>query len=106
MAHGKPEPDVFIYAAGWMRTPIRGLRGGRGQPPRGPRRPGAGLRVFGFVGGSHCAPGHRDRLLEAGAEAVLEIFHELESVLPPRSEAGRNGAASRAAPGCVVEEAR
>lgn len=82
VAHGKPAPDVFVYAAGWMRTPaarcvviedsVPGVRAGVA----------AGMRVFGFAGGSHCDPGHRDRLLAAGAEQVMDRLGELEALLP------------------------
>src|SRR3954451_6563441 len=82
VAHGKPEPDVFIYAAGWMRTPIRDCVVIEDSLPGVRAARAAGLRVFGFVGGSHCAPGHRERLLEAGAESVLERFEDMEAILP------------------------
>ncbi|MDB5297645.1 MAG: hydrolase, partial [Phycisphaerales bacterium] len=42
----------------------------------------AGMRVFGFTGGTHCRPGHRDRLLEAGAERVIGRMDELETLVP------------------------
>ena len=42
VAHGKPEPDVFIYAAGWMRTPIRDCVVIEDSLPGRPRRPRRG----------------------------------------------------------------
>jgi HAD superfamily hydrolase (TIGR01509 family) len=82
VARGKPAPDVFIYAAGWMQTPvadclviedsIAGVRAARA----------AGMRVFGFTGGRHCDAGHRERLLAAGAEQVMERFDELQNLVP------------------------
>jgi HAD superfamily hydrolase (TIGR01509 family) len=76
---GKPAPDVFVYAAGWMRTPVSaclviedslaGVRAGRA----------AGMRVVGFTGGRHCGPEHGRRLLDAGAEAVVtDLRHVLD----------------------------
>ena len=82
VAQGKPAPDVFIYAAGWMRTPIANCLVIEDSIPGVLSARSAGLRVFGFIGGSHCPPEHRDRLLGAGAERVIEEFHELESLLP------------------------
>lgn len=82
VAHGKPAPDVFIYAAGWMRTPIPDCVVVEDSIPGVHAARGAGLRVFGFAGASHCAPGHRERLLGAGAEAVMEKFEELETLVP------------------------
>lgn len=82
VAHGKPAPDVFLYAAGWMRAPVAGcvviedsLAGVRAARA-------AGMRVFGFTGGAHCSPGHGARLSEAGAERVIGDFREMEDHLP------------------------
>ncbi len=81
VAHGKPAPDVFIYAAGWMRTPIAECVVVEDSLPGVRAARAAGLRVFGFTGGSHCPPGHDVLLLEAGGERVLHEFAELESLL-------------------------
>ena len=85
VAHGKPAPDVFIYAAGWMRTPVadclviedstHGVHAARS----------AGMRVFGFPGGQHCGPGHRERLIDAGAELVFDDFRRPRRIDPGRS---------------------
>lgn len=96
VAHGKPSPDVFVYAAGSMRTPVHcclvledslpGVRAARA----------AGMRVFGFTGGSHCPPDHAERLLEAGAERVLAAIEELEEALPDAfATSGAAGAYNR-----------
>ena len=81
VAHGKPAPDVFIYAAGWMQKPVadclviedstHGVHAARG----------AGMRVFGFTGGQHCGPEHGEKLLEAGAERVFDDFCELTELV-------------------------
>ena len=82
VAMGKPSPDVFVYAAGWMRQPVTGcvviedsLAG-----VSAARR--AGMRVLGFTGGRHCPPGHGNKLSEAGADAVFGTMSELRRVLP------------------------
>ena len=41
----------------------------------------ADMRVFGFVGGSHCDDGHGDRLKAAGAELVFSEMRELPSLI-------------------------
>ncbi len=82
VAHGKPAPDVFIYAAGSMRTPVEHCLVIEDSLPGVRAARAAGMRVFGFTGGSHCLPGHAERLLEAGAERVLGAMEELESALP------------------------
>lgn len=56
VAQGKPAPDIFIYAAGWMRTPIPDCLEIEDSIPGVRAARAAGLRVFGFTGGSHCPP--------------------------------------------------
>ena len=82
VAHGKPAPDVFIYAAGSMHTPVQSCLVIEDSLPGVRAACAAGMRVFGFTGGSHCLAGHAERLLEAGAERVLSAMSELEDALP------------------------
>lgn len=75
--HGKPAPDIFLYAAQRVQvTPQRcvvvedssaGVRAGRA----------AGMKVIGFTGGSHCNGGHADLLRENGAHTVISSFADL-----------------------------
>ncbi|MGH7030823.1 MAG: HAD family hydrolase [Stellaceae bacterium] len=77
VARGKPAPDLFIYAAMRMgATPERcivvedspaGIEAARA----------AGMAAIGFCGGSHCRPGHADRLQERGAALVIAGMGEL-----------------------------
>jgi beta-phosphoglucomutase-like phosphatase (HAD superfamily) len=41
----------------------------------------AGMPVIGFSGGSHCRPGHADRLPGAGAAHVIQHMRELPELL-------------------------
>ena len=82
VAHGKPSPDVFIFAAGWMRVPVHECLVIEDSEPGVRAARAAGMRVLGFVGGSHCYHDHAERLLAAGAEHVLTHMSELEAVLP------------------------
>jgi HAD superfamily hydrolase (TIGR01509 family) len=82
VAHGKPAPDVFIYAAGWMRIPVTdcvvvedSVHGVRAAVA-------AGMDVIGFAGGMHCGPGYGDRLAAAGASSVITHFQELRTAVP------------------------
>jgi HAD superfamily hydrolase (TIGR01509 family) len=78
---GKPFPDIFLHAANEMaQAPancvviedgIPGVQGGRA----------AGMRVFGFTGGSHCDDEHADRLKAAGAELVFSDMRELPALI-------------------------
>ena len=76
---GKPAPDLFLFAAQSMdaaperclviEDSVAGVQAGVA----------AGMTVYGFVGGSHCAPGHADQLRTAGASEVLADMRELLS---------------------------
>ncbi|CAO4184075.1 HAD family hydrolase [Methylorubrum extorquens] len=82
VAQGKPAPDVFIYAAGWMRAQIEHCVVIEDSIPGVEAARKAGIRTFGFVGGSHCPPEHEERLLATGAEHVLRNIRDLERYLP------------------------
>lgn len=79
--HGKPAPDLFLFAADQMGVPpsdcvviedsLAGVEAGRA----------AGMRVIGFTGGGHCAAGHADALRTAGAEKVISRMAELSAAL-------------------------
>lgn len=70
--NGKPAPDVFLFAAQQMgvaaseclviEDSVAGVRAAKA----------ADMRVFGFVGGSHCGAGHADILSREGAEEVFD----------------------------------
>ena len=82
VAHGKPAPDVFVFAAGWMRTPVAQCLVIEDSVPGVQAARAAGMRVIGFAGGSHCGAGHGERLLAAGAEQVVARFEELDALVP------------------------
>jgi HAD superfamily hydrolase (TIGR01509 family) len=82
VAHGKPAPDVFVYAAGWMRKPIDGCVVVEDSIPGVKAARSAGIRVLGFAGGSHCGPDHGRQLTQAGAAAVFHDMRELPELLP------------------------
>lgn len=78
---GKPAPDLFLYAASQMaRAPedclvIEDSRAGVAAARA------AGMRVLGFVGGTHCRPGHADRLRDAGAHDIFADMRDLPRLL-------------------------
>ena len=82
VAQGKPAPDVFIYAAGWMQAPVTDCLVIEDSIPGVRAARAAGMRAYGFTGGRHCGPGHRQNLLDAGAEQVVASFDELDALLP------------------------
>ena len=79
--NGKPEPDLFLYAA--KRLAIspsncmvvedseNGVRAGRA----------AGMLTVGFIGGSHVDETHRAKLLNAGAQFVASGHDEIATYL-------------------------
>jgi HAD superfamily hydrolase (TIGR01509 family) len=82
VSQGKPAPDVFIYAAGWMRRPAAECLVVEDSVPGVTAARAAGMRAIGFAGGSHCGPDHGARLLAAGAEAVFVRMPDLARLVP------------------------
>jgi beta-phosphoglucomutase-like phosphatase (HAD superfamily) len=87
VARGKPAPDIFLYAAEKMGTsPGRSIvveDSARGVAAA----KAAGMATFGFTGGSHCRPGHEERLKTAGADLVFADMRELPSLIAARDPA-------------------
>ncbi len=81
VAHGKPAPDIFQYAAARLDAdPARclviedsenGVKAGLA----------AGMTVWGFLGGGHCFDGHGENLIEAGAHRYVDDFPHLTASL-------------------------
>lgn len=84
VAHGKPAPDIFIYAAGRMgKHPARsvviedsrfGVQGAVA----------AGMTAIGYIGGGHTFDGHAAQLQAAGASAVCSSWDEIAQELRAR----------------------
>jgi HAD superfamily hydrolase (TIGR01509 family) len=81
VTRGKPAPDLFLHAAARMgalparcvviEDSIPGVIGAVA----------AGMRVIGFVGGSHCRPDDAARLSAHGASLVIADMAKLPSAL-------------------------
>ncbi len=79
--HGKPAPDLFLFAARTMGVASdacvvvedseAGIRAARA----------AGMRALGFIGGGHCGPDHARLLRSAGADAVFRHMADLPRLL-------------------------
>lgn len=77
VVHGKPAPDLFLYAAlkvGVLPSDCVVIEDGAAGVQAGIA---AGMRVFGFTGGCHCEPGDNGLLKAAGAELVFSDMREL-----------------------------
>jgi HAD superfamily hydrolase (TIGR01509 family) len=77
VAHGKPQPDVFLFAAGWMKTSPMECLVIEDSVAGVTAAVAAGMPVLGFTGGSHCDARHQDRLRAAGATSVFSHMQEL-----------------------------
>ncbi len=81
VAHGKPAPDIFIYAAEKLNRnaqeclviedSVQGVKAGLA----------AGMVVWGFIGGGHCFDGHGESLLAAGAAKIVDNFQDFIALL-------------------------
>lgn len=81
VAHGKPAPDLFLFAAGRMgcrpedclvvEDSAAGVSAARA----------AGMAVVGYVGGSHCRPEDAARLASTGALTVIDDMRELPALV-------------------------
>lgn len=81
VAHGKPAPDLFLFAARSMTVApeqcvviedsVAGVQAGVA----------AGMRVLGFTGGSHCGAQHAEWLRTAGAQAIFTDMRAFPALL-------------------------
>jgi D-ribulokinase len=91
VARGKPNPDLFLFAARSMRADpqdclviedsVAGVAAARA----------AGMTVIGFVGGSHFSdPGQAAELTAAGADFIFDDMARLPDILEERFLAGES----------------
>jgi HAD superfamily hydrolase (TIGR01509 family) len=80
VTRGKPAPDLFLFAAREMGVRPEDCLVIEDSVHGVTAAVAAGMRVLGFTGGSHCRPGHADRLLTAGAAATFGQMRELKSL--------------------------
>ena len=81
VARGKPEPDLFLFAAARMgvapehclviEDSLPGIKAARA----------AGMAVLGFHGGAHCSPATAAVLQAAGATATFDDMQELPGLI-------------------------
>ena len=83
---GKPAPDLFLFAAEQMRASPARCVVIEDSVPGVTGALAAGMSVLGFCGGSHCRPGHADKLRAAGAATVFDDMRHLPALVA--AEAG------------------
>jgi HAD superfamily hydrolase (TIGR01509 family) len=81
VAHGKPAPDLFMFAAERMGVAPADCVVIEDSVPGMQAATAAGMRAIGFTGGSHCRPDHGERLRRAGAAAVCTDLADLPGLL-------------------------
>ena len=78
---GKPAPDLFLFAARQMQAAPARCLVIEDSLPGIAAAVAAGMTVLGFHGGSHCRPGHGDRLRAAGAIAIFDDMRQLPRLI-------------------------
>ncbi len=81
VAQGKPEPDIFIFAAGWMKASPKHCLVVEDSVPGTRAAKRAGMQVLGFTGGTHTTPDHAHKLQQAGADLTFAEMTQLPSLL-------------------------
>ncbi|BCA54521.1 putative beta-phosphoglucomutase [Nitrospira sp. KM1] len=78
---GKPAPDLFLLAAGKMGYAPEQCVVIEDSVPGVQAAKAAGMRVFGFSGGTHCNTNHQERLKDHGADLVFADMRRLNNLL-------------------------
>ncbi|MGH6612971.1 HAD family hydrolase [Sphingomonas sp.] len=81
VARGKPEPDLYLYAAHALGIDITRCVIIEDSPVGATGAVVSGAHVIGFVGGSHCAPDHGDRLRAIGVRDIAGTFDEIAALI-------------------------
>ena len=79
--HGKPAPDLFLYAAEQMQAPPERCVVIEDSIPGVTGALAAGMTVLGFHGGSHCRPGYAETLRAAGAILTFDDMRQLPGLI-------------------------
>lgn len=78
---GKPSPDLYLFAADKLGVAIERCAILEDSPVGATGALASGGHVIGLCAGSHCAPGHADRLRRLGVTAVAHTFDEVTQLL-------------------------
>jgi HAD superfamily hydrolase (TIGR01509 family) len=84
VAHGKPAPDLFLFAAERLGARPAGCTVVEDSIAGVEAAVAAEMPVVGYCGGSHCPRDHADRLRAAGCLRVFTVMPELAAFLCER----------------------
>lgn len=78
---GKPAPDLYLYAAARLGVEIGACAILEDSPVGATGAVASGAYVIGYVGGTHCGPGHGERLRAIGVDAIATDFTEVARLI-------------------------
>ncbi len=81
VARGKPAPDLYRYAADRLGVAIADCAILEDSAVGATGAVASGAYVIGLVAGTHCGPGHADRLRAIGVDAVAADYGEVAALL-------------------------
>jgi HAD superfamily hydrolase (TIGR01509 family) len=81
VTHGKPAPDLFLYAAQQLGVPTKDCIVIEDSTTGVEAAVAAGMPVLGFCGGGHCRDDHATRLASAGCARVFARMPDLATFL-------------------------
>jgi HAD superfamily hydrolase (TIGR01509 family) len=81
VARGKPAPDLYLYAAQRLGVAIERCAILEDSPVGATGAVASGGYVIGLVAGTHCAPGHDERLRAIGVDAIAHDFDAVSVLL-------------------------
>lgn len=81
VARGKPAPDLYWHAAAAMGVDISRTLIIEDSPVGVAGAVASGATVVGLCAGSHCLPGHADRLRTLGVQHIATNFDEVAALL-------------------------
>ena len=81
VARGKPAPDLYLHAAAALGVAIEACAIIEDSPVGATGAVASGGYVIGLCAGSHCAPGHADRLRAIGVDAIADNFAQVAALL-------------------------
>ncbi|QIG78554.1 HAD family hydrolase [Stakelama tenebrarum] len=81
VARGKPAPDLYLHAADAIGADIRRTVILEDSPVGAKGAVASGAHVIGLCAGSHCGPGHADRLRDLGVHDVAADFSDVARLI-------------------------